>query len=121
MLNILNKDLPVPAGLVAAVTAWTRQDAPLNLPAGQQVNPGQVREPVFSPDVMAFVSQPDPVFAEHGFMIASQARGLMNRLIRDLEAADVNTQHQQPAHGAAFLPVFAETNNALLARLRADQ
>jgi hypothetical protein len=251
----------VPAGLVAAVTAWTRQDAPLNLPASQQVDSGPVREPVFSPDVLAFVSQQDPVFGGHGFtrppaartgkshepnpalpvnlafrlrhlfgpggrsetmrvlltypdgpldaarvaneagfakrnisdvlaslttsgvvraawagnerhftahrerwslfldlagpvdlpsfvswvhllpaaleisqwldaktditeseyLIASQARSLMNRLTRDLEAADVYVQHPQPAHGAAYLPIFAETSNALLARLRAAQ
>jgi hypothetical protein len=252
---------PVPAGLVAAVTAWTRQDAALNLPASHQADPGQARELVFSPDVLAFVSQPDPVFAERGFvrppaartgkshepnpalpvnlsfrlrylfgpggrsetmrvlltcsdgpldaaqiadeagfakrnvsdvltsltasgviraawagnerrftahrerwalflgltgpadlpsfvswvhllpaaleisqwldaktdsaeseyLIASQARSLMNRLTRDLEAADVDTQHPQPAHGAAYLPVFVEITNALLARLGADQ
>jgi hypothetical protein len=250
---------PVPAGLVAAVAAWTRQDASQNLPASQQADPSQVRERVFSPEVLAFASQPDPVFAEHGFMrpsaartgkshkpnpalpvnlsfrlrylfgpggrsettrvlltcpdgpldaarianeagfakrnisdiltaltasgviraawagnerhftvhrekwalfldlsrpadlpsfvswahllpaaleisqwldakahtaeseylIASQARSLMNRLTRDLEAANVETKHPQPAHGAAYLPVFAETSNALLARLRA--
>lgn len=250
---------PVPAGLVTAVTAWTRQDAPLNLPASQQADSGQAGEPVFSPDVLAFVPKPDPVFARYGFirppaartgksqepnlslpvnlafrlrrlfgpggrsetmrvlltypngpldaariandagfakrnisdvltslttsgvikaawagnerqftahrerwaqfldlagpadlpsfvswvrllpaaleirqwldaktdtaeseyLIASQARSLMNRLTRDLEAADVHTQHFQPAHGAAYLPVFAETSNALLARLRA--
>jgi hypothetical protein len=45
----------------------------------------------------------------------------MNRLGRDLEAADVDTQHPQPAHGAAYLPVFVETTNALLARLGAAQ
>jgi hypothetical protein len=252
---------PVPTGLVAAVTTWTRQDASLNLPASQQADPGRVPEPVFSPDVLAFVSQPDPVFAEHGFMrppavrtgkshepdpalpvnlsfrlrrlfgpggrsetmrvlltcpdrpldaariadeagfakrnisdvltslttsgviraawagnerhftadrerwalflgltgpaglpsfvswvhllpaaleisqwldaktdtaeseylIASQARSLINRLTRDLEATDIDTQHPQPANGAAYLPVFAETSNALLARLGAAQ
>jgi hypothetical protein len=257
-LRNLASRFPVPADLVAAVTAWTRQDAHLNLLPSQQVHPGQVREPVFSPDVLAFVSQPDPVFAEHGFMrppaartgkshepnpalpvnlsfrlrylfgpggrsetmrvlltyadgpldaariayeagfakrnmsdvlsslttsgviraawagnerhftahrerwaaflgltesadlplfvswvhllpaaleisqwldaktdtaeseylIASQARRLIGRLTRDLEAAGVDTQHPQPAHGAAYLPVFAETSNALLARLR---
>jgi hypothetical protein len=46
--------------------------------------------------------------------IASQARSLMNRLTRDLEAADVDTQHPQPAHGAAYIPVLVEITNALL-------
>jgi hypothetical protein len=252
---------PVPAGLVAAVTAWARQGEPVNLPASQQADPGQGTEPVFSPDVAAFVSRPDPVFAAHGFLrppavrtgksrepnpdlpvnlafrlrrlfgpggrseamrvlltcpggsldaarisgeagfakrnisdvltslaaagviratwagnerhftahrdrwalllglagpadlpsfvswvnllpaaleismwleaktdtaeseylIASQARRLMDRLTRALEAADVDIRHPQPAHGAAYLPVFAETSNALLARLKAAQ
>ena len=35
----------------------------------------------------------------------------------DLEAADIDIQHRQPADGTAGLSVFAETSNALLARL----
>jgi hypothetical protein len=247
----------LPSGLVAAVAAWTRPTVPVNLLVSGQTSPAQDREPVFRPDVLAFVSQPDPVFAQHGFirppaartgkshepdpalpvnlsfrlrrlfgpggrsetmrvlltcpdgpldaariadeagfakrnisdvltsltasgvikaswagnerhftaylerwkvlldldgpgmpsfvswvhllpaaleiimwldekadtteseyLIASQARGLMNRLSRDLEAADIGIPYRQPAHGAAYLPVFAETSNALLARLR---
>ena len=57
--------------------------------------------------------------AQSEYLIASQARSLMNRLTRDLEAADIDIQHRQPAHGVAYLPIFAETSNALLARLRA--
>jgi hypothetical protein len=258
-LRNLARRFPVPVGLVAAVTAWTRQDAPVDLPDSQQAGPDRVMEPVFSPDVLAFVSQSDPVFAGHGFirpraartgkshepdpalpvnlsfrlrhlfgpggrseamrvlltcpdgpldaariadeagfakrnisdvltslttsgviraawagnerrftahgerwalflnlpgpadlpsfvswvhllpaaleisiwldtmtdtpqseyLIASQARRLMNRITRDLEAADIDIQHRQPAHGVAYLPIFAETSNALLARLGA--
>ncbi|MCW2933621.1 MAG: hypothetical protein JWM19_4583 [Actinomycetia bacterium] len=55
--------------------------------------------------------------AESEYLIASQARSLMSRLTRDLEAAEIDIPHRQPAHGAAYLPVFAETSNALLARL----
>jgi hypothetical protein len=248
---------PLPSGLVAAVTAWTRQTAPVNVPVSGQAGPLQDGEPVFSPDVLAFVSRPDPVFAEHGFirppaartgksrepnpalpvnlsfrlrhlfgpggrsetmrvlltcpdgpldaariadeagfakrnvsdvlasltasgvtraawagnerhftayrnrwallldlaepadmpsfvswvhllpaaleiimwldekadtaeseyLIASQARSLINRLTRDLATADLDVQHPQASHGTAYLPVFAETSNALLARL----
>jgi hypothetical protein len=57
--------------------------------------------------------------AESDYLIASQARTLVNRLTRDLEAAGIDIQHRQPAHGTAYLPVFAETSNALLARLGA--
>jgi hypothetical protein len=252
---------PVPAGLVAAVTAWTRQDAPTDLPASQHPGPGHGTEPVFSTDVLAFVPRPDPVFAAYGFirppaartgkshepdpalpvslsfrlrhlfgpggrseamrvlltwpggsldaariadeagfakrnisdvltslaasgaikatwagnerrfttpgekwapllglagpadlpsfvswvhllpaalqisnwldaktgtaeseyLIASQARKLMDSLTRDLDAADVDIQHPQPAHGTAYLPVFAKNTDALLTRLRPAQ
>jgi hypothetical protein len=247
----------LPPGLVAAVIAWTRQTAPSSRPASDLAVPVRDRQPVFRPDVLAFVPRPDPTFAQHGFirppaartgksqqpnpalpvnlpfrlrhlfgpggrsetmrvlltwpdgpldaariadeagfakrnisdtlasltasgviraawagnerhftayrdrwaqfldlagpadmpsfvswvhllpaaleivmwldekadgaepeyLIASQARGLMNRITRDLAAADINTQHRQPAHGTAYLPVFAEISNALLARL----
>lgn len=249
---------PLPPGLVAAVTTWTLQTAPVSLPASDQAAPVRDGEPVFNPDVLAFVSKQDPVFAQHGFirppavrtgkshepnlalpvnlpfrlrhlfgpggrseamrvlltwpdgplsaarvayeagfakrnisdvlasltasgvikaawagnerhftayrerwallldlagpgmptfvswvhllpaalqiitwldekagtaesdyLIASQARSLMNRLARDLQAAGIDLQHQQPAHGTAYLPVFTESSNALLARLRA--
>lgn len=59
--------------------------------------------------------------AESEYLIASQARKLTDRLTRDLEAAGVDIRHPQPAHGAAYLRVFAETSSALLARLRAAQ
>jgi hypothetical protein len=260
-LRNLSRRFPVPAGLVAAVTSWTRQAELMNPPASQRAEPVQVTDPVFSPDVLAFVSQPDPVFAEYGFLrppavrtgkshepnpdlpvnlsfrlrhlfgpggrsettrvlltypdgplgaariadeagfakrnisdvltsltksgviraawagnerhftahrerwalflalagpedlptflswvhllpaaleistwldartdtaeseylIASQARRLIGRLTRDLEAAGVDIQRPQTAHGAAYLPVFTEISDALLARLRAVQ
>lgn len=251
----------LPSGLVAAVIAWTRQGAPTHLDVGEQAVAVRDRVPVFSPDVLAFVPQPDPVFAQYGFvrppaartgkshqpnpalpinlsfrlrhlfgpggrsetmrvlltypsgpldaariadeagfakrnisdvltsltasgvikaawagnerhftayrerwalllslagpadipsfvswvhllpaaleiitwldekadtkeseyLIASQARSLMNRLTRDLEAADIDIQHRQPADGTAYLSVFAETSDALLARLGAGK
>jgi hypothetical protein len=258
-LRNLASRFPVPSGLVAAVTAWTKQTAPVNSLVRNQAASVQDGEPVFSPDVLGFVSQPDPTFAQHGFirppaartgksrepnldlpvnlsfqlrrlfgpggrsetmrilltwpdgpldaariadearfakrnisdvltsltasrvikaawagnerhftayrerwaqlldlagltdmpsfvswvhllpatleiimwldekadtadseyLIASQARSLINRLTRDLEAADIDIQQRRPAHGAAYLPVFAETSNALLTRLGA--
>src|ERR1700733_7652096 len=57
--------------------------------------------------------------AESDYLIASQARSLMNGLARDLEAGGIDIQPRQPAHGTAYLPAFAETSNALLARLGA--
>ena len=73
-LRNLAARFPLPSGLVAAVTAWTRQAAPANLPASDQAAPVQNREPVFSPDVLAFVSKQDPVFARHGFIRPPAAR-----------------------------------------------
>jgi hypothetical protein len=255
-LRNLAGTFPLPPGLVAAVTAWTRQTAPVNLPVSDQAVPAQDWESVFSTDVLAFVSKQDPVFAQHGFirppvvrtgkshepdltlpvnlsfrlrhlfgpggrseamrvlltwpvgpldtariadeagfakrnvsdvltsltasgvikaawsgnerhftayrerwmllldlagpgmppfvswvhllpaalqiitwldekagtaesdyLIASQARSLMNRITRDLEAAGIDIPHQRPAHGTAYLSVFAEIGHALLARL----
>jgi hypothetical protein len=258
-LRNLAARFPVPAGLVTAVTAWTKQTAPSDLLVSDQAGDVDDKAPVFSPDVLAFIPQPDPTFAQYGFirppavrtgksqepnlalpvnlsfqlrrlfgpggrsetmrvllswpggpldaariadeagfakrnisdvlasltasgvvkatwagnerqftayrerwapllglagpadmssfvswvhllpaaleivmwldekagsaeseyLIASQARGLVDRLSRDLEAADVDIPHRQPAHGAAYLPVFAETSNALLSRLAA--
>ncbi|MGD0240716.1 MAG: hypothetical protein ABSB59_10360 [Streptosporangiaceae bacterium] len=65
--NLAGK-FPLPPGLVAAVTAWTRQTAPVNPPVSDQAVPAQDREPVFSTDVLAFVSKQDPLFAQHGFI-----------------------------------------------------
>jgi hypothetical protein len=257
-LRNLARRFPLPPGLVAAVTAWTWQAATVNVPVSDQAAPVQDREPVFSPEVLAFISKQDPVFARHGFirppaartgksrepdlslavnlsfrlrhlfgpggrseamrmlltwpdgpldaaqiadeagfakrnisdvltslaasgvikaawagnerhftayrdrwallldlagsgmpsfvswvhllpaalqiimwldektgttesdyLIASQARSLMNRLTRDLGAAGIDIPPRRPAHGAAYLPVFTETSHALLARLRA--
>jgi hypothetical protein len=246
---------PVPPGLVAAVTAWTRQTGPENPPVQGQSLPVQDSQPVFSPDVLAFIPRPDATFAQYGFirppaartgkahepnlalaanlpfrlrrlfgpgsrsetirvlltiqdgrldtariadeagfakrnindtltslaacgvikatwsgnerrftayrekwallldladmpsfmswvhllpaalqimlwldenagtadseyLVSSHARHLLDRLNHDLEAADIDTQHQAPARGTAYLPVLAQTGNAILAQLR---
>jgi hypothetical protein len=57
--------------------------------------------------------------AESDYLVASQARSLINRLTRDLETVDIDIQRRQPAHGAAYLPVFAEISDALLTKLTA--
>jgi len=54
--------------------------------------------------------------AESEYLIASQARSLLDRLARDLEAADINI-HQRPVHGADYLPVLTETSDAILTQL----
>ena len=55
--------------------------------------------------------------AESDYLIASQARVLINRITRDLEAAGIDIPHRQSAHGTAYLSVFAEISRALLAQL----
>jgi hypothetical protein len=70
-LRNLTGRFPLPSGLVAAVAAWTRQTSPVS---SGQPDPSQDREPVFNPEVSAFVSRPDPVFAEHGFLRSPAAR-----------------------------------------------
>jgi hypothetical protein len=254
-LRNLTGRFPVPPGLVAAVSAWTRQTAPDNPPVQGQPLPAQDSQPVFSPDVLAFIPRPDATFAQYGFirppatrtgkahepdlalavnlsfrlrhlfgpggrsetirvlltipdgrldaariadeagfakrnindtltslaasgvikatwsgnerrftayrerwallldlaymppfvswvhllpaalqimlwldenadsadseyLVSSNARRLLNRLNHDLEAADIDTQHQSPAHGTAYLPVLAQTSNAILAQLK---
>jgi hypothetical protein len=64
----------LPPGLVAAVISWTRQTDPVDLPASDRADPSQDKEPVFSREVLAFVAQPDPTFAQHGFIRPSATR-----------------------------------------------
>jgi hypothetical protein len=257
-LRNLAKKFPLPSGLVAAVTAWTRQTTPANALVSDRAACAEDGERVFNTDVLAFVPQPDTTFARYGFirplatrtgkshepdptlpvnlsfrlrhlfgpggrseairvlltysegpldaakisdeagfakrnisdvlssltasgvirstwsgnerhfrayrgkwaqllgfgeptdmpsfvswvhllpaalemtmwldeasgaqseyMIASQARNLIKRLTRDLDAADIDLRHQQSVHGAAYLSTFGDTTDALLARLGA--
>jgi hypothetical protein len=73
-LRNLTGRFPLTPGLVTAVMSWTRQADPADLPASDQTDPAMVLEPVFSRDVLSFVAQPDPVFAEHGFVRPRAAR-----------------------------------------------
>jgi len=73
-LRNLTGRFPVPAGLVSAVTAWTRQTATESLPVRDQALSVPDSQPVFSPDVLAFIPRPDPTFAEHGFVRPMAAR-----------------------------------------------
>jgi hypothetical protein len=67
-LRNLARKFPLPPGLIAAVTEWTRQTVPVDLPVSDQAVPAQGRELVFSTDVLAFISKQDPIFAQHGFI-----------------------------------------------------
>src|SRR6266702_7695720 len=60
-LRNLDGRFPLPPGLVAAVTAWTRQTAPVAPLSSDRTAPVRDTEPVFNSDVLAFVSKQDPV------------------------------------------------------------
>ena len=69
-LRTLTARFPVDPGLVGAVLAWAGESVPsLQGPASQRKH-GQHPEdvPVFSPDVVGFTGEPDPAFAEHGYI-----------------------------------------------------
>ena len=67
-LRNLARRFPLPSGLVAAVTAWTRQTASESVPVSDLALLVPDDQPVFSPDVLAFIPRPDPAFAEYGFI-----------------------------------------------------
>ncbi len=55
------------------------------------------------------------------YLISSQARGLMQHVTRDLEIAGIDVSPKRPAPGTAYLPVFAEAVESLLAMMRSGQ
>lgn len=57
--------------LLDAVVAWAAESAPpLRWPKiGQRATLGDAKaQPLFHPDVLSFVAEPDPVFARHGYL-----------------------------------------------------
>ena len=69
-LRNLAARFPVNPGLVAAVLTWAGQHAPSLQSAKISLEQDQRHEymPVFSPDVLSFVGEPDPAFAEYGYI-----------------------------------------------------
>lgn len=73
-LRNLTARFPIDANLVAAVVASTREPVPTDVlvneerPVKVQPKVNQTKQPVFSPDVLGFVSKADPIFAEYGFI-----------------------------------------------------
>jgi hypothetical protein len=66
-LRNLTARFPVDPGLVGAVLAWAGEPAPSpREPTSQRQPPEDV--PVFSPDIVGFIGEPDPAFAEHGYI-----------------------------------------------------
>jgi hypothetical protein len=66
-LRNLTGRFPVDARLVGAVSAWIGESAPSRSALkGHALSAEQV--PVFSRDVVSFIGEPDPVFAEYGYV-----------------------------------------------------
>jgi hypothetical protein len=55
------------------------------------------------------------------YLVSSRARRLMQQLTHDLEIAGINLTAKRPAHGTAYLPVFAEAVESLLAMMSIGQ
>jgi hypothetical protein len=68
-LRNLSDRFPVDPRLLGAVIAWAGEPVPSHW-AKTQRSQGQAPEnvPVFSQDVVGFVGEPDPVFAEYGYL-----------------------------------------------------
>ncbi len=68
-LRNLAKRFPLDARLVGAVSAWAEDSARLR-EAGARAAHGRPGEgvPVFSPEVLSFIREPDPVFADYGYL-----------------------------------------------------
>lgn len=64
-LRNLNSRFPVDPGLISAVIAWTREPAPE--PSKRTRRPAETT-PVFTGDVVGFISKADPTFEEFGFI-----------------------------------------------------
>lgn len=65
-LRNLSRRFPVDAKLVGAVIAWAGDSIPSQALKGRDLPSEQV--PVFSRDVLSFIGEPDPVFAEYGYV-----------------------------------------------------
>ena len=65
-LRNLSKRFPLDARLVAAVSAWAGDAVPPRSLKDQ--DPPSEQVPVFSRDVISFIGEPDPVFADHGYI-----------------------------------------------------
>lgn len=59
------------------------------------------------------------VTEESEYLVSSRARDLIERVARDLEMAGLDVMPRFPSHGAAYLPVFIDTVDSLLAKIGA--
>jgi hypothetical protein len=58
---------------------------------------------------------------ESEYLLASQARTLMEKIDRDLQTADIDLPRRYPSGGSPYLPVFAAVTDTILAALDPPQ
>ena len=79
-LRKLSGQFPVDVRLVGAVIAWAGEPPPAQWMKSQRTTsqvPASV--PVFSPDILGFIGEPDPTFAEYGYIRPRAARSGKSR------------------------------------------
>jgi hypothetical protein len=79
-LRNLSRRFPVDARLVGAVMAWAGEPPTTQWLKSEQVTsrvPATV--PVFGPDILGFVGEPDPTFAEYGYIRPRATRSNKSR------------------------------------------
>jgi hypothetical protein len=78
-LRNLSARLPVDTRLVGAVVAWA-ESRPLQWPQNRpEADLPPHRVPVFSPDVLGFIGEPDPTFAKYGYIRPTAVRSGKSR------------------------------------------
>jgi hypothetical protein len=76
----LSGRFPVDAQLIGAVVAWAGEPLPAQRIKNQEITrQPQARIPVFSPEVLGYVGEPDPIFAEYGYLRPRAARSGKSR------------------------------------------
>jgi hypothetical protein len=55
------------------------------------------------------------------YLVSSRARDLMERVTPNLEAAGLDVRLRQPVHGTAYLSIFADNVEAILAKMGIEQ
>lgn len=79
-LRNLSSRFPIDPQLIAAVIAWT-EDSRSSVPHGPRMAEGRQLQmrPVFGQDVLSFIGEPDPTFAQHGYVRPKVIRSQKSR------------------------------------------
>jgi len=55
------------------------------------------------------------------YLVSSRARDLIERVTPNLEAAGLDVRLRQPVHGTAYLSIFTDNVEAILAKMGIEQ